>query len=191
MSSLLSVLMILVYSAVSASGSLLENMQKRVASMGTVEMSVSVDGMEVKIVSSGDSYLMESQSLRIWCDGKSQWVYSEDSGEMSVVTYDSQGNDPVENPTAALNSSILKSYYVVSEKNGCIILHSRRDVRVSYPEIEVRVDSSSLPVSLKVTNTSRKSVEIRINRIGSISDTGISFRPSGELMENSAVTDLR
>lgn len=160
--------------------------------MGTIEMAVKVDDMDVKVVSSGDSYFMDSGSVRLWCDGESQWVYSDDSREMTIVPYNPQGDDPVENPAAALNSSILKTYYIASEKDRCIILRARKNKRVSYPDMEVRVDQSNLPVSLKVTNTSGNSVMITIVRIKSLSGTdGVSFKPSDTLMESSVVTDLR
>lgn len=175
-----------------ASGSLLEKVQARIAAMGAVEVSLKVENMDVKVVSSGDCYLMESPGMRLWCDGESQWVYNEDSQEMTVTSHDPEGDDVVDNPTVILTSSILKSYFVAGERNGCITLQAKKGKKLAYPEIEIRVDGSCLPVSMTVTNASGKPAVMEITGIRSVSGPGAAaFRPSGKLLDSSEVTDLR
>jgi len=192
MNTLTSIIMTLACLLTPASGSLLEKMQSRIASMGTIEISVNVEGTDVKVISSGHRYLMESPGMRIWCDGESQWVYNEDSQEMTVTAFDPEGDDVTDNPTVILTSSILRSYSVTGEKDGCIILQARKGKKPAYPKMEIRVDRSDLPTSLTVTNTSGNSAVMKIISVKSVSGGhSITFRPSEKLLGSCEVTDLR
>jgi len=175
-----------------ASGSLLEKMQARIAAMGTIEITVKVEDTDVKVISSGHCYMMESRGMCIWCDGESQWVYNEDSQEMTVTAFDPEGDDVADNPTVILNSAILRSYSVTGEKDGCVTLQARKGKKPAYPKMEIRVDKSDLPTSLTVTNASGNSVVMKIISVKSVSGgRGGMFRPSEKLLGSCEVTDLR
>lgn len=170
----------------------LEKMQQRVAAMGTVEIEVQADGSCVTVVSDGEKYRMESDGMSVWCDGESQWVYNGDTQEITIVPCDPGGDDVAENPAVALSSAILKSYSVVSDGDGLILLRARRNRKVAYQEIEVRVDKSYLPVSLSVRNSSGQSAVMSITAVKPVRDPAkVRFRPSDELLDGCQVTDLR
>ncbi len=190
MTSCLWLLLVMVCSA--PSSGLLEKMQEKLASLGTVKISVNVQGSDATVFTDGMGYHLKSEAVEVWSDGQTRWIYGTDSGEITVSYTDADSEDIFENPVVLLNSRLLNSYDVVSEKASQILLRARKNLKLSYPQIEISVDGQGWPDKLTLKSASGEQYIIQIVSISSVSsDSGISFKPSEALLKKSFVNDMR
>lgn len=174
-----------------ASG-LLEKMQNKIASMGTVEISVSIQGTDASVVTDGNRYWMNSDVMQVWCDGTNQWIYNAENREMTVTEANSESVDIFENPALVLTPRILDTYSVASEQNGSVVLKVRKNLKVNYPQITVQVGSNSLPGSVTLKSSSGETYEMKIVSFKSVSSpSSVSYSPSEEFVKKSFLNDMR
>lgn len=77
-------------SAASASGDILDRCAAKIKSAPSlyVTYTVSADGHSAdgQLVIQGDMFTISSPGLRSWYDGKTQWTYSSQIGEVNIIT---------------------------------------------------------------------------------------------------------
>lgn len=171
---------------------LLEEMQGKVASMGMVKISVNVQDADASVLTDGVGYHLQSETLEVWSDGKTQWVYSPSEGEITVSDAVAGSDDIWQNPAVLLTSEIQKSYDVVSEKGSYILLKAGKNRKVSYPQIGISVGKNLLPEKIDLKSISGETYVIRIVSVSPFSANPLeSFRPSEALLRESFVNDMR
>ena len=136
---------------------------------------ISADGhnQDGTLTLAGDRFTLSSPGLASWYDGKTQWTYSDQIGEVNVTEPTPEELQQV-NPFAIVNSfkkiyaaTLLKS--PVNEKKIALKANSKHsDIR----NVVLTLDSSTLyPKQIVLTMSNRRTVTIKLN----------SIRPGGNL----------
>lgn len=174
------------------SSGLLGKMQGKIASMGTVKITVSAQGSSASVVTDGTRYYMKSEMMEVWCDGTDRWIHNAESGEITLTCAETGSPDIFENPASVLTSELLDTYSVVSEQNGSVVLKVKKNLKVSYPQISIKVSSDGLPQVISLKSISGEVFDMKIISIKAVSSVSEnSFMPSSELLKKSFVNDLR
>lgn len=171
---------------------LLEKMQGKIASMGTVKITVSAQGASASVVSDGTRYHMKTEMMEVWCDGTDRWIHNAESGEITLTCAETESPDIFENPASVLTSKLLDTYSVVSEQNGSVVLKVKKNLKVSYPQISIKVSSDGLPQVISLKSISGEVFDMKIISIKTVASVAAdSFRPSSDLQKKSFVNDMR
>lgn len=176
----------------SAAAGTFEKMLANISAMGAVDMTVSMEGEEAVIKYAGQKYQMMSEDYKVWCDGKTQWIYSVQSREMTVCSYEPESVDLAENPSFILSDRILASYSVAQQSSWTVILKAKPNVRVGYPQVEIDVNSSFLPKTVRAISRDGETFEIEVLSLKKLADPSkVSFSPSESLLKSSVLNDMR
>lgn len=140
----------------------------------------------------GNRFTIDSPAVKIWFDGKTQWTWSRDAGEVNITEPTPEELAQV-NPYAILTS--LKSRYKASFLGN----PSQRTVLLTpampKPEVsraEVTFGSDGFPSRMKLFFTSGNTMTVTISSVktgGNLPDTTFRFVPSKA--PGAEIVDLR
>lgn len=188
----MNIISILVAALTVCSTGLLEKMQGKIASMGTVKIAVSTQGASASVLTDGTRYYMKSEVMEVWCDGTDRWILNGESGEMTLTCAENESPDIFENPASVLTSELLDIYSVVSEQNSSVVLKVKKNLKVSYPQITIKVTSDGLPQMISLKSVSGEVFDMKIVSVKAVSSMSEnSFRPSSDLLKKSFLNDMR
>lgn len=109
-------------------------------------------------VSQGDSFLVLTAMLEVYCDGKNKWIYDKESREITIINHDPNLSDITENPFSVFkNADVIYDYVGKPKRDGenWLIQMKPKDKKINYSIVELTVKvSDSTPVSIKYTTKS-------------------------------------
>lgn len=128
---------------------------------------------EGTLVTQGDMFTISSPQMKSWYDGKTQWTYSSQIGEVNVITPTTDEVRQI-NPLAII-SSLTNDYTVTSLKSpagSSGVLLTAKNRKADIRSADITVDSKSLyPTRIMLTMSNNQTVNIDIKDI----------KPGGEL----------
>lgn len=162
-----------------------------------VTYSVKADGhsSEGQLVVQGEKFTVNSPGLRSWYDGKTQWTYSSQMGEVNIITPTPEEVRQI-NPIAIIKA--FRSDYKVTPLTAATPGHTslRLTAKNSASDIiaaEITIDDKTLyptRVVLTMSNNQKVTIAIQAIRAGKrIPDS--NFRFDKKLFPGINVVDLR
>lgn len=150
----------------------MDNAARKIGAMKSVtaEYELTVDGNRATgtLAMSGDRFHLSSDDIMAWYDGKTQWSYSADTNEVSII-------EPTPEELVAINpfviiSSFRKAYTpsLLKSAKGTdkvrLVPRDRRDDRIK--EVLLTLDSStSLPKDISITLDTGSVLDIKVKSI--------------------------
>lgn len=131
---------------------------------------------------SGDRFTLTAPGLSSWFDGKTQWTYSQQMGEVNVI-------DPTPDELQQINpfaiiSSLGKDYTMTSAKapkgSSAVSLKSKNKTGDITGGVITFSNTTGWPVALRLTLAGRQSIDITINSVttgGRLPDSYFRFDP--------------
>lgn len=198
--SIVSLLMVaLCVGAASSGGALLQRCAAKIKSAPSLSVTytVSADGntAEGLLVLQGEMFTISTPGMVSWYDGKSQWTYSDQIGEVNVISPTAEEVQQI-NPFAIVKSfsSSYSSEQVKSSSAGVTTLRLTANNRKSdIPSADVTINDKTLyPTRIVLTMSNRQKVTINIKNVKAGGKLPVSnFRFDAKRYPNVQVIDLR
>ena len=198
--SIVSLLMVaLCVGAASSGGALLQRCAAKIKSAPSliVTYTVSADGntAEGLLVLQGEMFTISTPGMVSWYDGKSQWTYSDQIGEVNVISPTAEEVQQI-NPFAIVKSfsSSYSSEQVKSSSAGVTTLRltaNNRKSDISSADVTIN-DKTLYPTRIVLTMSNRQKVTINIKNVKAGGKLPVSnFRFDAKRYPNVQVIDLR
>ena len=198
--SIVSLLMVaLCVSAASSGGALLQRCAAKIKSAPSLSVTytVSADGntAEGLLVLQGEMFTISTPGMVSWYDGKSQWTYSDQIGEVNVISPTAEEVQQI-NPFAIVKSfsSSYSSEQVKSSSAGMTTLRltaKNRKSDISSADVTIN-DKTLYPTRIVLTMSNRQKVTINIKNVKAGGKLPVSnFRFDAKRYPNVQVIDLR
>lgn len=122
---------------------------------------------EGTLVIQGDMFIISSPQMKSWYDGKTQWTYASQIGEVNIITPTSEEVRQI-NPLAII-SSFTNNYTATALKSApgtSSVLLTARNPKADIRSADITVDDKSLyPTRLLLTMSNNQTVTIDIKDI--------------------------
>lgn len=148
-------------------------------------------------ISQGNLFVVLTNTLDVYCDGSSKWIYDKENQEITVINHDPSLSDMTENPFSVFSSAVGDIYdYVgkpVKDGENWLIQMKPKDKKINYSLVELCVKASDFsPVSIKYTSKGGDVYYAEISSLTAIEPKADSFFiiDFGSL-EDVIITDLR
>ena len=198
--SIVSLLMVaLCVGAASSGGALLQRCAAKIKSAPSLSVTytVSADGntAEGLLVLQGEMFTISTPGMVSWYDGKSQWTYSDQIGEVNVISPTAEELQQI-NPFAIVKSfsSSYSSEQVKSSSAGVTTLRltaNNRKSDISSADVTIN-DKTLYPTRIVLTMSNRQKVTINIKNVKAGGKLPVSnFRFDAKRYPNVQVIDLR
>ena len=198
--SIVSLLMVaLCVGAASSGGALLQRCAAKIKSAPSLSVTytVSADGntAEGLLVLQGEMFTISTPGMVSWYDGKSQWTYSDQIGEVNVISPTAEEVQQI-NPFAIVKSfsSSYSSEQVKSSSAGMTTLRltaNNRKSDISSADVTIN-DKTLYPTRIVLTMSNRQKVTINIKNVKAGGKLPVSnFRFDVKRYPNVQVIDLR
>ncbi len=198
--SIVSLLMVaLCVGAASSGGALLQRCAAKIKSAPSLSVTytVSADGntAEGLLVLQGEMFTISTPGMVSWYDGKSQWTYSDQIGEVNVISPTAEEVQQI-NPFAIVKSfsSSYSSEQVKSSSAGVTTLRltaKNRKSDISSADVTIN-DKTLYPTRIVLTMSNRQKVTINIKNVKAGGKLPVSnFRFDAKRYPNVQVIDLR
>ncbi|NBJ08717.1 outer membrane lipoprotein carrier protein LolA [Duncaniella freteri] len=198
--SIVSLLMVaLCVGAASTGGALLQRCAAKIKSAPSLSVTytVSADGntAEGLLVLQGEMFTISTPGMVSWYDGKSQWTYSDQIGEVNVISPTAEEVQQI-NPFAIVKSfsSSYSSEQVKSSSAGMTTLRltaNNRKSDISSADVTIN-DKTLYPTRIVLTMSNRQKVTINIKNVKAGGKLPVSnFRFDAKRYPNVQVIDLR
>lgn len=198
--SIVSLLMVaLCVGAASTGGALLQRCAAKIKSAPSLSVTytVSADGntAEGLLVLQGEMFTISTPGMVSWYDGKSQWTYSDQIGEVNVISPTAEEVQQI-NPFAIVKSfsSSYSSEQVKSSSAGVTTLRltaNNRKSDISSADVTIN-DKTLYPTRIVLTMSNRQKVTINIKNVKAGGKLPVSnFRFDAKRYPNVQVIDLR
>ncbi|MDE7027943.1 outer membrane lipoprotein carrier protein LolA [Duncaniella freteri] len=198
--SIVSLLMVaLCVGAASSGGALLQRCAAKIKSAPSLSVTytVSADGntAEGLLVLQGEMFTISTPGMVSWYDGKSQWTYSDQIGEVNVISPTAEEVQQI-NPFAIVKSfsSSYSSEQVKSSSAGVTTLRltaNNRKSDISSADVTIN-DKTLYPTRIVLTMSNRQKVTINIKNVKAGGKLPVSnFRFDVKRYPNVQVIDLR
>lgn len=198
--SIVSLLMVaLCVGAASSGGALLQRCAAKIKSAPSLSVTytVSADGntAEGLLVLQGEMFTISTPGMVSWYDGKSQWTYSDQIGEVNVISPTAEEVQQI-NPFAIVKSfsSSYSSEQVKSSSVGVTTLRltaNNRKSDISSADVTIN-DKTLYPTRIVLTMSNRQKVTINIKNVKAGGKLPVSnFRFDAKRYPNVQVIDLR
>lgn len=198
--SIVSLLMVaLCVGAASSGGALLQRCAAKIKSAPSLSVTytVSADGntAEGLLVLQGEMFTISTPGMVSWYDGKSQWTYSDQIGEVNVISPTAEEVQQI-NPFAIVKSfsSSYSSGQVKSSSAGMTTLRltaNNRKSDISSADVTIN-DKTLYPTRIVLTMSNRQKVTINIKNVKAGGKLPVSnFRFDAKRYPNVQVIDLR
>ncbi|WP_286527710.1 outer membrane lipoprotein carrier protein LolA [Duncaniella freteri] len=198
--SIVSLLMVaLCVGAASSGGALLQRCAAKIKSAPSLSVTytVSADGntAEGLLVLQGEMFTISTPGMVSWYDGKSQWTYSDQIGEVNVISPTAEEVQQI-NPFAIVKSfsSSYSSEQVKSSSAGMTTLRltaNNRKSDISSADVTIN-DKTLYPTRIVLTMSNRQKVTINIKNVKAGGKLPVSnFRFDAKRYPNVQVIDLR
>ncbi|TGG39514.1 outer membrane lipoprotein carrier protein LolA [Duncaniella freteri] len=198
--SIVSLLMVaLCVGAASSGGALLQRCAAKIKSAPSLSVTytVSADGntAEGLLVLQGEMFTISTPGMVSWYDGKSQWTYSDQIGEVNVISPTAEEVQQI-NPFAIVKSfsSSYSSEQVKSSSAGVTTLRltaNNRKSDISSADVTIN-DKTLYPTRIVLTMSNRQKVTINIKNVKAGGKLPVSnFRFDAKRYPNVQVIDLR
>ncbi|WP_285798704.1 LolA-like putative outer membrane lipoprotein chaperone [Duncaniella freteri] len=198
--SIVSLLMVaLCVGAASSGGALLQRCAAKIKSAPSLSVTytVSADGntAEGLLVLQGEMFTISTPGMVSWYDGKSQWTYSDQIGEVNVISPTAEEVQQI-NPFAIVKSfsSSYSSEQVKSSSAGVTTLRltaNNRKSDISSADVTIN-DKTLYPTRILLTMSNRQKVTINIKNVKAGGKLPVSnFRFDAKRYPNVQVIDLR
>lgn len=198
--SIVSLLMVaLCVGAASSGGALLQRCAAKIKSAPSLSVTytVSADGntAEGLLVLQGEMFTISTPGMVSWYDGKSQWTYSDQIGEVNVISPTAEEVQQI-NPFAIVKSfsSSYSSEQVKSSSAGVTTLRltaKNRKSDISSADVTIN-DKTLYPTRIVLTMSNRQKVTINIKNVKAGGKLPVSnFRFDVKRYPNVQVIDLR
>ncbi|WP_285822713.1 outer membrane lipoprotein carrier protein LolA [Duncaniella freteri] len=198
--SIVSLLMVaLCVGAASSGGALLQRCAAKIKSAPSLSVTytVSADGntAEGLLVLQGEMFTISTPGMVSWYDGKSQWTYSDQIGEVNVISPTAEEVQQI-NPFAIVKSfsSSYSSEQVKSSSAGVTTLRltaNNRKSDISSADVTIN-DKTLYPTRIVLTMSNRQKVTINIKNVKAGGKLPVSnFRFDPKRYPNVQVIDLR
>lgn len=185
--------------AASTGGALLQRCAARIKSAPSLSVTytVSADGntAEGLLVLQGEMFTISTPGMVSWYDGKSQWTYSDQIGEVNVISPTAEEVQQI-NPFAIVKSfsSSYSSEQVKSSSAGMTTLRltaNNRKSDISSADVTIN-DKTLYPTRIVLTMSNRQKVTINIKNVKAGGKLPVSnFRFDAKRYPNVQVIDLR
>ncbi len=186
-------------SAASSGGALLQRCATKIKSAPSLSVTytVSADGntAEGLLVLQGEMFTISTPGMVSWYDGKSQWTYSDQIGEVNVISPTAEEVQQI-NPFAIVKSfsSSYSSEQVKSSSAGVTTLRltaKNRKSDISSADVTIN-DKTLYPTRIVLTMSNRQKVTINIKNVKAGGKLPVSnFRFDAKRYPNVQVIDLR
>lgn len=198
--SIVSLLMVaLCVGAASSGGALLQRCAAKIKSAPSLSVTytVSADGntAEGLLVLQGEMFTISTPGMVSWYGGKSQWTYSDQIGEVNVISPTAEEVQQI-NPFAIVKSfsSSYSSEQVKSSSAGVTTLRltaNNRKSDISSADVTIN-DKTLYPTRIVLTMSNRQKVTINIKNVKAGGKLPVSnFRFDVKRYPNVQVIDLR
>lgn len=198
--SIVSLLMVaLCVGAASSGGALLQRCAAKIKSAPSLSVTytVSADGntAEGLLVLQGEMFTISTPGMVSWYDGKSQWTYSDQIGEVNVISPTAEEVQQI-NPFAIVKSfsSSYSSEQVKSSSAGVTTLRltaNNRKSDISSADVTIN-DKTLYPTRIVLTMSNRQKVTINIKNVKAGGKLPVSnFRFDAKRYPTVQVIDLR
>lgn len=185
--------------AASTCGALLQRCAAKIKSAPSLSVTytVSADGntAEGLLVLQGEMFTISTPGMVSWYDGKSQWTYSDQIGEVNVISPTAEEVQQI-NPFAIVKSfsSSYSSEQVKSSSAGMTTLRltaNNRKSDISSADVTIN-DKTLYPTRIVLTMSNRQKVTINIKNVKAGGKLPVSnFRFDAKRYPNVQVIDLR
>ncbi len=185
--------------AASSGGALLQRCAAKIKSAPSLSVTytVSADGntAEGLLVLQGEMFTISTPGMVSWYDGKSQWTYSDQIGEVNVISPTAEEVQQI-NPFAIVKSfsSSYSSEQVKSSSAGVTTLRltaNNRKSDISSADVTIN-DKTLYPTRIVLTMSNRQKVTINIKNVKAGGKLPVSnFRFDAKRYPNVQVIDLR
>lgn len=185
--------------AASSGGALLQRCAAKIKSAPSLSVTytVSADGntAEGLLVLQGEMFTISTPGMVSWYDGKSQWTYSDQIGEVNVISPTAEEVQQI-NPFAIVKSfsSSYSSEQVKSSSAGVTTLRltaKNRKSDISSADVTIN-DKTLYPTRIVLTMSNRQKVTINIKNVKAGGKLPVSnFRFDDKRYPNVQVIDLR
>ena len=185
--------------AASSGGALLQRCAAKIKSAPSLSVTytVSADGNTAKglLVLQGEMFTISTSGMVSWYDGKSQWTYSDQIGEVNVISPTAEEVQQI-NPFAIVKSfsSSYSSEQVKSSSAGVTTLRltaNNRKSDISSADVTIN-DKTLYPTRIVLTMSNRQKVTINIKNVKAGGKLPVSnFRFDVKRYPNVQVIDLR
>lgn len=185
--------------AASTGGALLQRCAAKIKSAPSLSVTytVSADGntAEGLLVLQGEMFTISTPGMVSWYDGKSQWTYSDQIGEVNVISPTAEEVQQI-NPFAIVKSfsSSYSSEQVKSSSAGVTTLRltaNNRKSDISSADVTIN-DKTLYPTRIVLTMSNRQKVTINIKNVKAGGKLPVSnFRFDAKRYPNVQVIDLR
>ncbi len=185
--------------AASSGGALLQRCAAKIKSAPSLSVTytVSADGntAEGLLVLQGEMFTISTPGMVSWYDGKSQWTYSDQIGEVNVISPTAEEVQQI-NPFAIVKSfsSSYSSEQVKSSSAGVTTLRltaKNRKSDISSADVTIN-DKTLYPTRIVLTMSNRQKVTINIKNVKAGGKLPVSnFRFDAKRYPNVQVIDLR
>ncbi len=185
--------------AASSGGALLQRCAAKIKSAPSLSVTytVSADGntAEGLLVLQGEMFTISTPGMVSWYDGKSQWTYSDQIGEVNVISPTAEEVQQI-NPFAIVKSfsSSYSSEQVKSSSAGMTTLRltaNNRKSDISSADVTIN-DKTLYPTRIVLTMSNRQKVTINIKNVKAGGKLPVSnFRFDAKRYPNVQVIDLR
>lgn len=158
--------------AASSGGALLQRCAAKIKSAPSLSVTytVSADGntAEGLLVLQGEMFTISTSGMVSWYDGKSQWTYSDQIGEVNVISPTAEEVQQI-NPFAIVKSfsSSYSSEQVKSSSAGVTTLRltaNNRKSDISSADVTIN-DKTLYPTRIVLTMSNRQKVTINIKNV--------------------------
>ena len=198
--SIVSLLMVaLCVGAASSGGALLQRCAAKIKSAPSLSVTYTVSAggntAEGLLVLQGEMFTISTPGMVSWYDGKSQWTYSDQIGEVNVISPTAEEVQQI-NPFAIVKSfsSSYSSEQVKSSSAGVTTLRltaNNRKSDISSADVTIN-DKTLYPTRIVLTMSNRQKVTINIKNVKAGGKLPVSnFRFDAKRYPNVQVIDLR
>lgn len=160
-----------------------------VSSMGCVEVSFDFSAIKSTrevigeqqgtFISQGESFVVLTDALEVYCDGKSKWIYDRNSQEITIINHDPNLSDMTENPFSVFkHADAIYDYVGKAKKVGenWVVDMKPKDSKINYSLVELTVKAADyIPVSIKYTSTTGDTYEAVVKSLQTVSPKDDSF----------------
>lgn len=162
-------------SAASTSGDILGRCAAKIKSAPSlyVTYTVSADGHSAdgQLVIQGDMFTISSPGLRSWYDGKTQWTYSSQIGEVNIITPTPEEVSQI-NPLAIIKtfSTAYTSQPLKAPAGKTAVRLKAKNPKADITSADITIDDKTLyptRITLAMTNNQKVTLDIRSVSTGS------------------------
>lgn len=185
-------------SAAETAGSILDKASAKIRSAKSINAAytITADGHKQagEIVVAGNCFSISSPQISSWYDGKTQWTYSTQTGEVNVTDPTTEELQQV-NPFAIINSfrKFYKAILLKSPATEKTIRLTATDSKNDIKSVVLTLDASTLyPTSIELTLSNRRTVTINVTSVKQGEQLPLSeFRFNPKKYPGVPVVDLR